>query len=131
MTASYLPGHYFPGNNTVVVDGGNGGLNTDISEGKHHVLYQAADADGNRARCGFTITVKRERSPLSTTARPQSVLQLPPPNLGHHQHNQPQSPKSPFPHCNKVPEVPNGKVSFISLIPIISLHIQINVLGKK
>ena len=31
VMASYLPGHYFP-------------------EGRHHVLYQATDADGNRAR---------------------------------------------------------------------------------
>ena len=42
VMASFLPGHYFP-------------------EGRHHVLYQAADGDGNRARCGFTLTVKRER----------------------------------------------------------------------
>ena len=41
VMASFLPGHYFP-------------------EGRHHVLYQAADGDGNRARCGFTLTVKRE-----------------------------------------------------------------------
>ena len=63
VMASFLPGHYFP-------------------QGRHHVLYQvdsskqnvfslfgvfllfqwfcsqAADGDGNRARCGFTITVK-------------------------------------------------------------------------
>ncbi len=38
--ASYLPGHHFPA-------------------GRHHVLYQATDADGNKAKCGFTITVKR------------------------------------------------------------------------
>jgi HYR domain len=31
VMASYLPGHYFP-------------------EGRHHVLYQATDPDGNRAR---------------------------------------------------------------------------------
>ena len=64
MTASYLPGHYFPGKDRVV-EASQWPLNIDIAEGKHHVLYQAADADGNRARCGFTITVKRERSPPS------------------------------------------------------------------
>jgi hypothetical protein len=36
--ASYLPGHYF-------------------SLGQHNVLYQATDADGNKAKCGFTINV--------------------------------------------------------------------------
>ena len=38
--ASYLPGHHFP-------------------SGRHHVLYQATDAEGNKAKCGFTITVKK------------------------------------------------------------------------
>ena len=69
MTASYLPGHYFPGKDRVV-EASQWPLNIDISEGKHHVLYQAADADGNRARCGFPITVRRERSFPSTTSRP-------------------------------------------------------------
>ena len=38
--ASYLPGHHFP-------------------SGRHHVLYQATDAEGNKAKCGFTVTVKK------------------------------------------------------------------------
>ena len=38
VMASFLPGHYF-------------------SAGRHNILYQASDADGNRAKCGFTITV--------------------------------------------------------------------------
>jgi len=38
VMASFLPGHYF-------------------SAGKHNILYTATDADGNRGKCGFTITV--------------------------------------------------------------------------
>ena len=38
--ASYLPGHHFP-------------------SGRHHVLYQATDAEGNKAKCGFTVTVQK------------------------------------------------------------------------
>merc|ERR1719232_2507548 len=38
VMASFLPGHFF-------------------SAGSHNILYQASDADGNRAKCGFTITV--------------------------------------------------------------------------
>ena len=119
VMASFLPGHYFP-------------------SGRHHVLYQAADGDGNRARCGFTLTVKRERyqgsglqsvprgrPPLSqqqTTRRPHnhkkpshnrahSVLHLPPPRLT------PSKRKSSFSipaHCNEVPSVPNGKMACIN-----------------
>ena len=61
-----------------------------------------------RARCGFTITVSRQRGPppninlaQNSTFGTQSVLQLPP------QHQQ-QQPTSPYPHCNKTPSVPNG-----------------------
>ena len=36
--ASYLSGHPF-------------------AAGQHNILYQATDADGNRAKCGFTISV--------------------------------------------------------------------------
>ncbi len=32
-----------------------------LTEGKHDVLYQAADEDGNQARCGFTVTVYNSR----------------------------------------------------------------------
>ena len=28
-----------------------------MKAGRHDVLYQAADADGNKARCVFTVTV--------------------------------------------------------------------------
>ena len=41
VMASFLPGHRF-------------------GPGVHRVLYTAADAEGNRARCGFTVTVQRE-----------------------------------------------------------------------
>ena len=41
VMASFLPGQEF-------------------EAGRHHVLYQAADGDRNRARCGFTITVKAQ-----------------------------------------------------------------------
>ena len=78
VMASYLPGHYFP-------------------EGRHHVLYQAVDGDGNPARCGFTITVKREeftktrprgqphygKSESISFNRADSVLHLAPPRLSH------------------------------------------------
>jgi len=40
VMATFLPGHYF-------------------NEGRHNVLYVATDADGNRARCGFSIDVKK------------------------------------------------------------------------
>ena len=111
VMASFLPGHYF-------------------TEGRHHVLYQAADGDGNRARCGFTITVKRERyqathrgrpPPLVTTQRPHSradsVLHLPPPRLsptrGHTKHTN--QPRSSIPaNCHAVPTVPNGKMACLN-----------------
>ena len=28
-----------------------------LKQGRHDVLYQAADSDGNKARCVFTVTV--------------------------------------------------------------------------
>ena len=76
-----------------------------------------------RARCGFTITVKRERlfppapsHPRHNTSTshkpPSSVLQLPPPHLSQ-SHRRPQ-PKSPYPHCNQVPDVPNGRMVCLS-----------------
>ena len=39
VTANFLPGHSF-------------------RAGKHNVLYTATDLDGNKAKCGFTITGK-------------------------------------------------------------------------
>ncbi len=39
VMATFLPGHRF-------------------GPGVHNVLYTATDADGNRARCGFTVTVR-------------------------------------------------------------------------
>lgn len=116
VMASFLPGHYFP-------------------QGRHHVLYQAADGDGNRARCGFTITIKpqpafnplqrpssqsrpplsqqaprpRPTSPPSHDSRSNSVLQLPPPRL-----SPPSSPSIPK-HCQEdVPPVPNGKMACLN-----------------
>jgi len=119
VMASFLPGHYFP-------------------EGRHHVLYQAADADGNRARCGFTLTIRREknggsrhqsnsrgRPPHPQFAPPRrahtqnkisfnradSVLHLPPPRLSPNKsHQQSIMPK----HCEDVPSVPNGKMTCIN-----------------
>ena len=49
IMASYLPGHHFP-------------------PGRHHVLYQATDAEGNKAKCGFTVTVQRSGPPHSAVA---------------------------------------------------------------
>ena len=49
--ASYLPGHHFP-------------------SGRHHVLYQATDAEGNKAKCGFTVTVKKGGHNWSHLATP-------------------------------------------------------------
>ena len=71
-----------------------------------------------RARCGFTLTVKRERvtpprPPVrNETQHPLSVLQMPPPNLGPPKHHH--QPKSPYPQCNQVPDVPNGRMVCIS-----------------
>ena len=68
--ASYLPGHHFP-------------------SGRHHVLYQATDAEGNKAKCGFTVTVKRGGHSWShlatpghadTTPRPSWFSPLTPPS---------------------------------------------------
>ncbi|XP_023338014.1 uncharacterized protein LOC111708775 [Eurytemora carolleeae] len=96
VMASYLPGHYF-------------------SEGRHHVLYQAADGDGNRARCGFTITLKqREISHYHKTPKPSSrkfynpQQHLPPPiAVPSPRHLQiPQQ-------CHDVPTVPNGRMACI------------------
>ena len=90
-------------------------LNCPLSEGKHHVLYQASDAEGNRARCGFTLTIKRERS------LPPPPL-LPPPGVLSRNHSSSATltssvdlaahtqPRSPYPHCNQIPSVPNGKM---------------------
>ncbi len=69
VMASFLPGHYF-------------------SEGRHHVLYQATDMDGNIRRCGFTITV----------LPPQSSEIL-------HGNNGVSA------ACENVPEIPNGHMS--------------------
>ena len=98
VMASFLPGHYFTG-------------------GRHHVLYQASDADGNRARCGFTITVKHRHPSARPRQRPTSSpssassswngRQLPPPILRPHaRHRIPAQ-------CNVVPDVPNGKMACI------------------
>ena len=67
-----------------------------------------------RARCGFTLTIKRERLPPARpeTQHPLSVLQLPPPNLG--APSQPGQPKSPWPQCQQVPDVPHGRMVCIS-----------------
>ena len=121
VMASFLPGHYFP-------------------QGRHHVLYQAVDVDGNRARCGFTITVKRDkygykqyktrprgRTPLSqlvTTHKPNnhqkyshdradSVLHLPPPVLTPTPRQSKQPHSSIPPQCSDVPPIANGKMACI------------------
>eukprot|EP00095_Tigriopus_kingsejongensis_P006042 maker-scaffold651_size119386-snap-gene-0.25 protein:Tk06042 transcript:maker-scaffold651_size119386-snap-gene-0.25-mRNA-1 annotation:"hypothetical protein DAPPUDRAFT_303147" len=102
VMASFLPGHFF-------------------SEGRHHVLYTATDADGNKARCGFTITVKpavpppprtsvglHDRTPdltpslVSTSQSLGSSHQIPPPNLAH-QYSIPDK-------CHQVPQLDNGRM---------------------
>ena len=65
----------------------------------HHVLYLPY-----RARCGFTLTVRRARHPpppppppaSTSPAPPRHPLQLATP---------PPQPRSPHPHCNKVRSV--------------------------
>ena len=100
VMASFLPGHYF-------------------SAGRHNILYQASDADGNRAKCGFTITVlanhggqvypelpapstsgSSSSSPVTTQTRPN--------------HNWASSTTSDLADgneaCNKVPSLENGQM---------------------
>ena len=61
VMASFLPSHYF-------------------SAGKHNILYTATDADGNRAKCGFTITVlPNSAASGSPRGGPNLSVQLPPP----------------------------------------------------
>jgi hypothetical protein len=55
VMASFLPGHYF-------------------SAGKHNILYQATDADGNRGKCGFTINVMANAARTKGGNRPTSPL---------------------------------------------------------
>ena len=93
--ASFLPGHYF-------------------SAGKHNILYQATDADGNRAKCGFTITVLRNGDPAGSSDAANKV-DLPPPIL-------PSQRRHSFKNfasasndnrqnlCKSVPPIENGKM---------------------
>ncbi len=55
VMASFLPGHYF-------------------SAGKHNILYQATDVDGNRAKCGFTVTVLAHDNHKKSGRRPTAPL---------------------------------------------------------
>ena len=50
-----FPGHYF-------------------SVGQHNVLYQAADADGNKAKCGFTINVVPANGRSSSKTGSHSII---------------------------------------------------------
>ena len=116
VMASFLPGQEF-------------------SVGRHHVLYQATDGDGNRARCGFTVTVKSQARatrpnipprfhtsqsghhvPATPTRRPQSLPRKP--AIPSQVPNTLPSPIASFNNrmpkqCNQVPEVPNGKMACI------------------
>ncbi len=78
MTATFLPGHSFPA-------------------GQHNVLYQATDDDGNKAKCGFTITVERN----------DGRSRLPPPFINSGASGS---------ECDRVPEVENGKMVCSQLI---------------
>lgn len=111
VMASYLPGHYF-------------------SKGRHDVLYTATDADGNKAKCGFTITVYDAPSHLvGVTSRPpfHRQQQIPAP-LGSATHSNSNTRHQASPgsrqhafysrfsipaKCHDVPEIPNGQMKCI------------------
>ncbi len=93
--ASFLPGHYF-------------------SAGKHNILYTATDADGNRAKCGFTITVMASSS-LEAAA---TTLELPPPstsrqfkNYASSDSNQNDNHRQQSESCDAVPSIENGRMA--------------------
>lgn len=93
--ASFLPSHYF-------------------SAGKHNILYTATDADGNRAKCGFTITVL-PNSGTNSSRNPNPSSQLPAPVSSSRRHNfrnyAVTAEKSIETNsCDKVPNIENGKM---------------------
>ncbi|TRY63359.1 hypothetical protein TCAL_10815 [Tigriopus californicus] len=111
VMASYLPGHYF-------------------SKGRHDVLYTATDADGNKAKCGFTITIYVAPPHLvGVTSRPtfRPQQQLPAPlgsathsNSNARHHARPRSRQHSFysrfsipAKCHDVPEIQNGQMECI------------------
>jgi len=96
VMASFLPGHYF-------------------TKGRHHVLYQASDSDGNRARCGFTITIKAGIPNLQyyPTKRPTQYSKnsvLPSPIAVPRSRSR----SGMSSQCQDVPEVPNGRMACIN-----------------
>lgn len=100
VMASYLPGHYF-------------------APGRHHVLYQATDADGNKARCGFTITVRPSRNTvkyggsshyMATHKRPPPP---PPPRPIMPDYNRTSSAATLPRKCQHVPKVENGRMTCV------------------
>ena len=97
VMASFLPGKEFPA-------------------GRHHVLYQATDGDGNRARCGFTVTVKsqdispphrrippRFHSSQSGHHVPATQTKRPAPGLSKPYLPKPTSPPNQIPRTNSLP----------------------------
>ena len=90
VMASYLPGHLF-------------------TEGKHNVLYTASDIDGNKAKCGFTITVIK---PTTTTSTSSPIHR----RKSQGSHDAGNGRKSYNKHCNKVPQVENGHMACIRIV---------------
>ena len=88
VMASFLPGHYF-------------------SAGKHNILYQATDADGNRAKCGFTITVLRNDGGHA------APVELPPPftaSQRRHSFKNFATEAKNAKVCDPVPAIENGRM---------------------
>ena len=97
VMASFLPGHYF-------------------SAGKHNILYTATDADGNRAKCGFTITVHKASS--TTSNGNKAPEGLPPPSKPHSHRRHSFKNHANIDHqtsddaraCDTVPNIENGRM---------------------
>ena len=87
VTANFLPGHSF-------------------RAGKHNVLYTATDLDGNKAKCGFTITGKSldESFTFSLPSMFRSSLQF-----RHHLQQLPHPPQPPPRVPSKRASAPPGK----------------------
>lgn len=90
VMASFIPGHAF-------------------RPGKHNVLYVATDADGNKGKCGFTITVEKE-SQISTTRQPITTTSGNGHGGGRNRHHGRNGGHHHLRHCEKVPQIENGKM---------------------
>lgn len=89
VMASFLPGHHF-------------------SAGKHNIVYTATDADGNSAKCAFTITVL-----ANGKANTRLENELPPPSTSRNRysfknHAEETSSSST---CDSVPNIENGRMA--------------------